>query len=65
MPTWLGPWLVPLALLASVVAVAISKWLGIAVVVICASTLLPYLRLQHLKRHPPDPELRSRKFWEF
>jgi hypothetical protein len=39
-------------------------WLGVLVFLVVALGVLPYLRLQHLKAHPPNPELRRRNFWD-
>jgi hypothetical protein len=58
------PWLPPLGLVIGVIALSISVGLGVVVLVVVALGLLPYLRLQHLKEHPPDPELRRRNFWQ-
>jgi hypothetical protein len=64
-PAWLGPWLLPLIVIVGVIAVAVSFWLGLAVLLVLAFGVIPYLRLQYLKRHPPDPELHHRNFWDF
>ncbi len=64
MPSWLAPWLIPLALLIGVIGAAVELWVGLAVLVVFACVLLPYLRIRHLREHPPDPELRHRNFWE-
>jgi len=63
-PTWLAPWLIPLAMLIGVASAAIALWLCAVVLLVCAGVILPYLRLQYLKDHPPDPELRRRNFWD-
>jgi hypothetical protein len=54
-----------LGLVVVVIAIAISVWLGIAVVLLLLLGGVPYLRLQYLKQHPPDRELRHRNFWDF
>ncbi|HEY2436936.1 MAG TPA: hypothetical protein VGH93_07125 [Solirubrobacteraceae bacterium] len=64
-PRSLAPWLLPLLLVAGVIAIAVSFWLGLLVLVALLFGVIPYLRLQYLKQHPPDPELRRRTFWDF
>jgi hypothetical protein len=68
MPRWLLPWVVPLALAAAVVLAVISTTVAvIALVVILLICLvgLAAMRVQHLKNHPPDPELVHKPFWKF
>lgn len=64
-PRWLLPWLLPLAIVAGLIGITVSVWLGVLIVLVLLIGVLPYLRLQHLKQHPPDPELRRRNFWDF
>jgi hypothetical protein len=56
-PKWLPPFLLPLLVVATVVLFAT---LGLTGVVIVAAGLV-VLRVLHLKRHPPDPELVSKQ----
>jgi hypothetical protein len=64
-PRWLAPWLIPLALVVGIIAVAVSVSLGVVLLVVLLLLVVPYLRLQYLKQHPPNPELRHRNFWDF
>jgi hypothetical protein len=79
LPTWAIPWLVPLVMLIVVVAAAIAFWLAVVVLGVCGAVIVPYLRLRHLREHPPaelqrgnsslwrrpaDPELRRKNFWD-
>ena len=63
-PSWLLPWLFPLMLIVGLAAVAISAVLGLVVLGVLLLGVVPYLRLQYLKQHPPNPELRRRNFWD-
>jgi hypothetical protein len=72
MPRWLTPWLLPLAMVAAIgIAEALgSVGLGGSTVVwlilfLAGAGALIRLRLQYLKKHPPDPELTHRPFWRF
>ena len=64
-PKWLVPWLVPVGVVFGVIAVAVSIWLGALLLLALVLGVIPYLRAQYLKQHPPDPELRRRNFWDF
>jgi hypothetical protein len=59
----LAPWVVPLALMIGIAAVAISYWFLAIPVVLIAGAGVP-LRLRYLKEHPPEAELRRRNFWD-
>lgn len=62
-PRWLLPWLIPVALVLGLVAVSVSTvlgWLFLALVV----GVLVSMRVQDLRDHPPNPELRRRNFWD-
>jgi hypothetical protein len=70
MPVWLRPWIVPAALLIGVFAAAgfqhagpIASVIIYAVLVLLVAMLLIRLRLDHLKRNPPEPELSNEPFW--
>ena len=63
-PRWLLPWLIPLGMVAGLIAIAVSVWFGVLMYFVLLFGA-GYLRLQYLKQHPPDPELRHRNFWDF
>ena len=72
MPKWLAPWLLPIALLVAVGIGVLAGSIGTS-----GSTVLWVLfwlvlaggpirlRLQYLKKNPPDPELTHKPFWRF
>ncbi len=71
-PKWLGPWLIPVAMVVGV-AIALAAdsagleggaiiWLLFSIVVV---GLLVRWRLSYLKQNPPDPELTHKPFWRF
>lgn len=71
-PKWLVPWLLPVAMLAAVgIALGLrssglsgSTVISLILILVVAGGLI-HLRLQHLKKNPPDPELTHRPFWRF
>jgi hypothetical protein len=65
MPEWLLPWVVPLAMAAAVILVAMSTMVGVIALVVLTYAVLISLRLRYLKRHPPEPELARKPFWKF
>jgi hypothetical protein len=68
MPRWLLPWIVPLAVAAVVVLDAISSiaaTIALALLAVASFVGLAAMRVQHLKDHPPDPELARKPFWRF
>lgn len=64
-PRSVAPWFLPLLLVAGAIAIAVSFWLGLLVMVALLFGVIPYLRLQYLKQRPTAPELRRRNFWDF
>lgn len=64
-PKWLIPWLVPIGLAIAVILVVINVWVGAAFLLVVLCVGLPYLRIQYLKQHPPDPELKKKRFGGF
>lgn len=62
-PGWLTPWVLPLFVIAAVIAAAVAVWLELAVLLVFVLGVVPNQRLQHVKEHPPDPERRRRNFW--
>jgi hypothetical protein len=60
----LAPWLIPLAMVVAIAATTISWWIG-GIAVAAAIGYAIHLRLEYLKEHPPEPELRRRNFWDF
>lgn len=65
MPTWLAPWLIPLALAVGVIAIAMSTLAGVIVFTVVSLVALPALRARYLKRHPLPAELVKKPFWKF
>lgn len=70
MPRWLTPWLLPVTLLVAVGLAVLAGSIGAAgstviwvlfVVVLIGGPI--NLRLQYLKKNPPDPELTHKPFW--
>ena len=68
MPRWLLPWVIPLAVAVAVGLAAISitfTAIALGMVVAIAVAVFAGMRLQYLKRHPPEPELVHKPFWKF
>lgn len=72
MPKWLGPWVIPIALVVGVLGGVVASSAGIQadaiiyfLLIAVFVGLLARLRLRYLKEHPPDPELQHKPFWRF
>ena len=64
MPRWLLPWVVPLLLAVALVLAITVGTIALVVIFVIFFVGIAALRVQHLKKHPPDPELVNKPFWK-